>query len=384
MAYGGDGEEREVSFRELFKPGNVGWILTLTSLLVAAGLVWNVTRTLQSGESVLGGPGSTVEDYGFDFSTCLVEKDLIVPSGISRDGMKTLDDPEVVPGSSVAAVNKEMRGKFLVPDDRVIGVVLDGKARAYPLPIMNWHEVVNDSLGGTPIVVTYHPLCDSIAVFERTMEGEVLEFGVSGLLYNSSQLIFDRQTDPGASSLWSQLQARAVCGPAAESGLELKRVVANLTRWSVWLERYPETTVVRGLAEEMGQNYKMNPYGVYYNSPSLRYPVNPPPPPISPRPKERCVVIRLGDDRTVFTERQVAELTGGKGKAPVPIEHSELEFHYLPGNGPAPPVMEVFDSEGRTPEGVIYSLWFAWHATHPKDILYGYPKQTDGSLKSPQ
>jgi len=366
---------KEISAAELFKPGAVGWVLAIIFIFIAGGLIWNVTRTLKQGRGkvLLGGPGAEVSEYGFDVSVSLVDRDLIVPSGISRDGLQTLDNPLAVAGSSVKAINKEMRGKFLVPGDRVIGVVINGQARAWPLPVMNWHEVSNDTLGGTPIVVTYHPLCDSVRVFERTIEGEVLSFGVSGLLYNSNHLLFDRGAKGGHASLFSPLRAQAICGPAADRGVTLKTVPATLARWSDWLSKHPDTTVVRGLAEQMGQSYKMNPYGVYYNSPTLKYPVEPTPPEDGPRAKERCVIVADGESRTVFTEKAIAALTGGAGEAPVPVGSRGLTFRYTPGEGAAIPVIAVLDENGEMADGAYYALWFAWHAAFPGDPLYSSP-----------
>jgi hypothetical protein len=100
-----------------------------------------------------------------------------------KDALQALVDPPTVAGSDIKRINADQRGKFLVSSDRVIGVSLNGAHRAYPLQVMNCHEIVNDTLGGVPIAVTYNPLCDSVVVFERELDGETLVFGVSGLLY---------------------------------------------------------------------------------------------------------------------------------------------------------------------------------------------------------
>ena len=114
-------------------------------------------------------------------------------------------------------------GRFLVPGDLVIGLSLHGEARAYPLEILALHEVCNDTLGGEPILVTYQPLCDSAVVFERRVDGHTREFGVSGLLYNSNLLMYDRHPEqPQDESLWSQLQFRALAGPAAAQHATLR------------------------------------------------------------------------------------------------------------------------------------------------------------------
>ena len=124
----------------------------------------------------------------------------------------------------VPRINKAQRGKFLVPRDDVIGVVVNGQARAYPVRFMIWHEIVNDTLGGVPIAVTYNFLTDSVAVFERTIGDEVHTFGESGLVYRSNLVLYDRRPGQRGESLWSQMGERAIAGPA--SGTPLVRIPA--------------------------------------------------------------------------------------------------------------------------------------------------------------
>jgi hypothetical protein len=170
----------------------------------------------------------------------------------------------------------------LAPSDRVVGVVreVDGveRARAYPLRVLVWHEAVNDvfeprskarrteSDGGVggPLLVTYCPLCGSAVVAERTVDGDVLRFGVSGLLWRDNLVLYD---DEG--SLWSQVAATAIRGP--RTGTELALVPASLSRWDAWREEYPDTEVllpppfsgtVRG-SETVGRDYTYDPYAAY-------------------------------------------------------------------------------------------------------------------------
>lgn len=147
-----------------------------------------------------------------------IPRDQVLAGGPPKDGIPALTDPAVIEGA---------RAERMQSADRVIGVSINGEHRAHPLDILAWHEIVNDTLGGTPIAITYCPLCDSAVAFERTMEGQVLEFGVSGLLYQSNVLMYDRSG--GAQSLWSQMAGRAVSGPF--SGTRLPTVPVELTTW---------------------------------------------------------------------------------------------------------------------------------------------------------
>ncbi|MBC7336547.1 MAG: DUF3179 domain-containing protein, partial [Clostridia bacterium] len=162
------------------------------------------------------------------------------------------------------------KATYLTAGDRVAGVRIGEQARAYPLRILTYHEVVNDHLAGVPIAVTYCPLCDSLVVFDRRTDLGVLEFGVSGLLYNSNVLMYDRGGRP--ESLWSQIAARGVSGPGA--GKELKTLPVVLTTWADWRARFPHTTVLSPKTGHV-RDYGVNPYARYFVRDELMFPVRP-------------------------------------------------------------------------------------------------------------
>jgi hypothetical protein len=179
--------------------------------------------------------------------------------GASEDGIPAIVDP-------VFAADWSAVDDSLSDDSRVIGVVRDGDARAYPLAILNWHEIVNDTVD-VPILVTYCPLCGSGVVAERRVDGETAVFGVSGLLWNSDLVMYDTVTD----SLWSQLLGTAIRGPA--TGTELTLLPAAMATWGEWRAEYPETEVllpppesntVRG--PRQARDYDRDPYAGYGRS----------------------------------------------------------------------------------------------------------------------
>ena len=106
----------------------------------------------------------------------------------------------------------------------VIGLVVNGDARAYPLKILIWHEIVNDTVGGVPVTVTYCPLCNSAIVFERTVDGRVLDFGTTGKLRNSDLVMYDRQTE----SWWQQFSGTAIVGAMTGTKLDDPAVTAGI------------------------------------------------------------------------------------------------------------------------------------------------------------
>ncbi len=127
---------------------------------------------------------------------------------------------------------------WLRPGEPVLAVDVNGDARAYPLQILLWHEIVNDTVGGTPVVVTYCPLCNSGLVFERLVDGTLLDFGTSGKLYKSDLVMYDRQTH----SFWAQMEGRAIVG--ARAGERLRLVPANTLAFEDWRVAHPAGRVL--------------------------------------------------------------------------------------------------------------------------------------------
>lgn len=179
---------------------------------------------------------------------CLIPENLIVSGGPGKDGIPALTNPEVVLASA--------GDSFLVPDDLILGVVVNGEARAYPHGILWWHEITNDVLGGRPIVVSFCPLTGSGLVYDAAINGQLHNFGVSGLLFDNNLLLFDRTTD----SLWSQMGVQSICGSLQGTRLSLLPLVQST--WAAWKAMHPDTTVV-SFNTGFSRDYTRYPYGDY-------------------------------------------------------------------------------------------------------------------------
>lgn len=168
--------------------------------------------------------------------------------GPPPDGIPPIDNPVF---EDVGAA-----GEWLTDPDPVLVVDLDGDTRAYPLAIMTFHEIVNDEVAGEPLVVTYCPLCNSGLVFERTVDGEVLDFGTSGRLWNSNLVMYDRSSR----SLWSQFTGEAIVGERL--GTVLTQVPIQIVAFSDFAAQWPDGSV---LSRETGHSrpYGNNPYTGY-------------------------------------------------------------------------------------------------------------------------
>jgi hypothetical protein len=289
---------------------------------------------------------STDRHYnGFHVTHSLLPASEIVPGGPPRDAIPALTDP--------AHVDADAAARWLSPQDRVLGLSLEGSASAYPVAIMSWHEVVNDRLGETPVLVTYCPLCGTGMAFYSRAGGEVRRFGVSGLLYNSNLLLYDRQTE----SLWSQALGQAVTGPLR--GTRLEPLPLTHTTWSAWLAEHPHTRVL-SRATGHDRDYDQDPYldyrekrGVFFplSHQDERYP-----------PKTWVLGVEVGEAVRAYPFPELAAvggevvdtLGGTTVRVVLDAEHQSAR---------------AMDGEGRGLPAVM-AYWFAWAAFHPETDVF--------------
>ena len=183
-----------------------------------------------------------------DFSLHTVPYDEFQSGGVGRDGIPPLDEPKF---DSI-----EDTDRWLENVQPVVALEINGQARAYPLAILTWHEIANDTLGGVPVSVTFCPLCNSAVAFDRRVGEAILDFGVSGNLRNSDLVMWDRQTE----SWWQQLTGRGIVG--AYAGYKLDLVPAQIVSWGDFKAAFPEGDV---LSRDTGyaRTYGRNPYSGY-------------------------------------------------------------------------------------------------------------------------
>jgi Protein of unknown function (DUF3179) len=287
-----------------------GWIVIVAALLVIAVVLWAFAGVL-SGHRRVG--GFDVASYGFDLSTCLIPREAITPSGQPRDFLRPLVVERTMAGSAMVEFNRKNRKRYVVSDDRVVGVVIGGAARAYPLYLLNGHEVIEDTLGGVPIAVTYSPLCDAINVFDRRIGGDGpgatdVRLHVSGLLHNANSLLYDQAETP---SLWRQLDGKAIAGPHAASGSMLTQIPGvALTTWTDWLTTHPETDLPERIQSNI-RLYQNISYTREHASPTLEFPVTPVPGGQLPW-KSTVLLLRVGNTDAIYSfDRMKAAATDG-------------------------------------------------------------------------
>lgn len=168
----------------------------------------------------------------YDGAPARVRLTEVVWGGVRVDEIPTLMNPDTIPAGEA---------KYLGAGELVFGAAVNGEYRAYPLRIMDWHELLNDEIGGEPVALSYCTLCRSGVMFRtRAPDGGHIVFGTSGLLYRSNKLMFDRETQ----SLWSNLTGEPVIGRLAQNPIGLEVLPLTLTTWGEWRWRHPSTTVL--------------------------------------------------------------------------------------------------------------------------------------------
>ncbi len=281
---------------------------------------------------------------GFDLSNSLINVQDIHHGGPAKDGIPALDKPVFVTPE---------KASYLSPDDRILGLSLNGISKAYPVKILNYHEIVNDFFAEQAVVIAYCPLCGSGTAYNAQIKGQNTSFGVSGLLYNSDVLLYDRATD----SLWSQLLSKAISGP--RQGELLSLLVLQHTTWKDWHKQHPETQV---LSNKTGYNrdYSRSPYGAYDKETSLYFPVSQ----LDKRyhPKEYVIGLNYQGKTKVYPFSELAKMQSPFNDR---VAGQDIKI--------------VFDAKNRTGRilndrgneiPTITAFWFAWMAFYPQSDIF--------------
>lgn len=345
----------------------------------------------------------------------------ILWGGVAVDGIPALDNLATIPAS---------QADYLAGEEPVFGIALNGAARAYPLRILDWHEMANDVLGGIPLSLAYCTLCGAGIAYQATISiGEglpapgVLTFGSSGLLFRSNKLMYDRQTN----TLWNQLTGQPVMGELADAGLQLELLPVVLTRWADWRQQHPETSVL-DLTTGYSRFYEPGAaYASYFASPETMFPVWQRSEILET--KERVFALYLDGSAKAYPleklvqEQVVNDVLGGTALViiarcgTVSVSGSDLRHMnlfagperenrvtYESGGEvrafsrgqrmfrPGPQADQLIDERGQTwtigeqaisgPNGESeprlpghLAYWFGWYAFFPDTLVYGYPQE---------
>ena len=222
---------------------------------------------------------SPTSGWETDFDNTSINMDEVMSGGVPRDGIPPIDDPTFQPIKNVTDLH---------PQSPLIALDIKGDARAYPLEVLTRHEIVNDVVGGMAVAVTYCPLCNSAIVYDRTIEGDVLRFGVSGNLRYSDLIMWDDKTQ----SWWQQMTGMGIVGDY--NGYMLKMIPSQLISYEMFKKRYPDGQVLRG------------PYGSYGRNPYVGYDTSSHPFLFSGEiddrlyAMERVLAVKMDDDKMAY------------------------------------------------------------------------------------
>jgi hypothetical protein len=322
----------------------------LRRMAIAPALVVVSALALASGAARAQATESDIAPFnGFDVSNSSIPTLAIHRGGPPKDGIPAIDQPKFVRADQAR----------LADGDRILGISLNGIARAYPVRILNWHEVVNDRFGERAVAVTYCPLCGTGMAFDARVGADVLSFGVSGLLYNSDVLLYDRKTQ----SLWSQILQTAISGPL--QGTKLQSVALTHTSWADWHRRHPATQV---LSTDTGfaRDYGRDPYAGYDRVQTLmfevqhrddRFPL-----------KEWVLGVQVAGTHKAYPFSLLARAVDAQGELKDTVAGKPLRIRYDRAHGSA----EAFDAQGRAVPATM-AYWFAWVAFHPRTEVLRVP-----------
>lgn len=274
--------------------------------------------------------------------------------GVAVDGIPPLESPRFV--------SPEQAAVWIGPGDRVAGVEINGDARAYPLRIIDWHEMVNDTVGGVPVSLAYCTLCGSAILYDGRIGNEVFRFGTSGMLYRSNKLMYDRTTR----TLWEQYTGVPVWGELASSDLQLDILPVVHTTWEAWLAEHPDTTVLDINTGHVRDYSPGAAYGDYFGSTRLWFPV-----PYHDGPLEDKTVVyavRLGGETVAFPIGELSE----RGLLQAEVADTDVVVLVTPdlsGGRAYNAAGLTFDSFDRTTGVAVSSDGRRWTAT--EDALLG-------------
>lgn len=297
----------------------------------------------------LATPGYGITINGFEVDDTAVPVEHLVRAAPAKDSINSIDDPVFVAAAEC---------DFLKPDDELFSITIEGVTRAYPLRVLVWHEIVNDQIGDQPVAVTYSALTGSGVAFDpgQNADGTPREFGVSGVLYNSGLLLYDRATE----SLWSQLKMMGISKDFVEEPLE--QIATRRMTWKAWQQLFPKGEVL-SIATGMANDYMGDwPYGDYADQ------------------KETIFPFDISPDRNEFEtkDRKIGMVEGWAARA-WPLELLKERKQLFDAIGARPIQVTYHEKTGdvvvtditngkEVPHVSVF--WFAWQAFYPDSSVW--------------
>lgn len=271
-------------------------------------------------------PAGAEREFTTDFSIASIDFAEVLSGGPPKNGIPAILNPKFI---AIEEANDWLR-----PVEPVVAVELNGEVKAYPLQILMWHEIVNDSIGGVPLLVTFCPLCNTAIAFERTVNGEVFDFGTTGRLRFSNLIMYDRQTE----TWWQQAEGLAIVGEL--TGTQLVFVPAAIIAWEEFKTAYPNGLV---LSRDTGFNkyYGQNPYSGYddVNRPPFLY--QGPATPDQLPPVARVLAVEVGEEAVAYPYDVLSEVRVVNDR----VGDQDVAVFWFPGTASALDTLQIADGK---------------------------------------
>ena len=332
-----------------FRFSEGGWVLVVAFLFALAIAAWALAPAVFRMVQRPPGDGTTIESYLFDTSNPTIDLDLVEPAMLHRDMVPVMTDPVILTMDEIVERNSERKTRYLVPSDLVIGVEHNGESRAYPLSVLNVHEVVHDVLGGDPILVSWHWPSASARAMVRHDPGQ--QFRVSGLVAGGNGLLYIPNDQPpvGGETLYSQMLAAPVAGDTSRP--TFVTIPHQFSRWDDWSKRNPRSTAI---APDPGlkKRYKKSSPFTYYEHEQLMFPR------LAttggPSAKTWITLVQHNGQRAAWAWPW---LQGNAEGGTVLQSLGDLQIRFEVSRNPD--TVRVFDNESNAPLDAVHGLWYS-------------------------
>ena len=344
--------------RLTFKGG--GWVLVMTAIVLSGFVAWAIAPAIFRLSEHVVGDGRTVESYNFDLSNLALQpEDNHSGHATSETCPPVMHSPEVFTLEKIEARNAVQRDPYLISDDLVVGVTIEGQSRAYPLHVLHVHEIINDVLGEVPIAVTWHWPSGHVAVYSRNVLGGEMQFANSGLAGNGGLLMYNKVDEVGGEQLFSTLLGASISG----SSVELQSVPHGRGRvGKTWSTMQPDTSVIAA-NDQYKKRYRKGDPKMYFLTDTIYYPSSPMPQD-SDKPKTLVIALPTTGGHLVYSIPALLEVADENGHVHLTIDARPVTITV----SKSPTSAIVRDASGNVVPSQR-ALWFAWYGNHPNDKI---------------
>ena len=342
--------------RLTFRDG--GWVLVMTSIVLLGVIAWAVAPAVFRLTDMPPGDNETIESYEFDLSQLQLPSELVVPAMRHRNMSPVVTVPNILSPEEIQQRNASKRDPLVVSKDLVVGVEINGIARAYPLHFLHVHEIVNDTLGGIPISIIWHWPSGHVSVYERTIHGNLQEFANSGLAGNGGMIFYPLHETVGGEQLFSSMLGTSISG----SHTSLTPIPHDVVSWKRWVTEHPETTSL-GPDPQLKKRYRKASPELYFRTEKIYFPAKPKTTD-SLNPKTPIIAVKVDDVEKVYALPALLKAAGDGGQITKQISNTTLVFTVE-----ATPLSATLRTTDGDSVHATYALWFAWHANHPNSVI---------------